>query len=67
LEQKYLVGDLNLDGHVGLDDLVLLAQAYGSKPGDSKWNAMADIVAPHGKINLADLVTVALHYGQRYP
>jgi parallel beta-helix repeat protein len=65
--QSSLPGDLNLDGRVGLDDLVLLAHAYGSKPGDSNWNAMADITAPHGKIDLADLVTLATHYGQRYP
>jgi hypothetical protein len=62
-----LVGDLNGDGKVGLDDLVLLANAYGSKPGDPNWNPSADIAPPYGIIGLTDLVTVATHYGQHYP
>src|SRR5271157_2901638 len=62
-----LVGDLNGDGKVGLDDLVLLAQAYGSKPGDANWNPLADIAPPYGIIGLTDLVTMATHYGQHYP
>jgi hypothetical protein len=54
--------DLNLDGKVNLADLVILAQAYGSKPGDLNWNSAADI-NNDGKVNLPDLVTVAQHYG----
>jgi len=63
----HLVGDLNCDGKVGLDDPVLLANAYGSKPGDSNWNPMADIAPPYGIIGLTDLVTLAMHYGQHSP
>src|SRR5271157_3286632 len=62
-----LVGDLNGDGKVGLDDLVLLANAYDSKPGDSNWNPLADIARPYGVIGLTDLVTLAMHYGQHSP
>jgi tungstate transport system substrate-binding protein len=54
--------DINLDGKVGLADLVILAQAYGSTPGDPRWNALADF-NNHGKVDLADLVTLATHYG----
>jgi|SRR5271157_599134 len=49
-----------------LADLVLLANAYGSRPGDAKWNANADIDG-NGVVGLTDLVLLAIRYGQRYP
>jgi hypothetical protein len=59
-------GDINGDFKVGLPDLVLLAQAYGSKPGDPNWNPNADIDG-NGIVGLSDLVALAQHYGQHYP
>jgi len=59
-------GDLNGDFQVDLADLVLLAKAYGSRPGDPNWNSNADL-ACRGIIDLTDLVTLAMHYGQHYP
>jgi hypothetical protein len=59
-------GDLNGDFKVGLQDLVLLALAYGSKPGDPNWNPNADI-DNNGAVGLSDLVILALHYGQQWP
>jgi hypothetical protein len=44
----------------------LLANAYGSKLGDAKWNFNADI-NDNGKVDLSDLVMLAQHYGQHYP
>src|SRR5271157_43453 len=61
-----ILGDINGDFHVSLADLVLLANAYGSKPGDTKWNANADING-NGVVDLSDLVLLANHYGQKYP
>jgi parallel beta-helix repeat protein len=61
-----LPGDVNQDGKVSLSDLVLLALAYGSKPGDSNWNLNADIDS-NGAVGLSDLVILAQHYGQHYP
>jgi hypothetical protein len=61
-----LAGDINCDGKVNLSDLIILATAYGSAPGTSRWNSNADMTG-HGKIGLSDLVTLALHYGQHYP
>jgi hypothetical protein len=55
--------DLNDDGKVDLADLAILAQAYGSRPGDPRWNTFADINGD-GQIGLLDLVTLAQHYGQ---
>jgi hypothetical protein len=36
-------GDLDGNIKVQLTDLVILAKAYSSKPGDTKWNPNADI------------------------
>jgi parallel beta-helix repeat protein len=63
----HIVCDLNDDGKVSLADLILLAQAYGSKPGNPNWNPFADIAPPYGIISLTDLVTMAMHYGQHNP
>jgi hypothetical protein len=58
-----LPADLNGDSSVGLTDLVILAKAWGSKPGDPNWNPNADINGD-GSIGLIDLVIMAQHYGQ---
>lgn len=59
-------GDIDGDFAVKLADLVLLAKAYGSKPGDSNWNPNADIDG-NFVVGLSDLVKLAIHYGQHYP
>jgi hypothetical protein len=56
-------GDVNYNGKVDLQDLVMLALAYGSSPGDTRWNPNADI-NDNGKVGLSDLAILALHYGQ---
>lgn len=61
-----ILGDINGDFKVSLADLVILAQAYGSKPGDSNWNPNADVDG-NGAVGLSDLVILAQHYGQHYP
>jgi parallel beta-helix repeat protein len=61
-----ILGDVNFDGKVGLQDLALLANAYSSKLGDAKWNFNADI-NDDGKVDTSDLGILALHYGQHYP
>jgi hypothetical protein len=59
-------GDLNGDLRVTLSDLVILANAYGSTPGDIKWNPDSDING-NGKVDLPDLVILALNYGKTDP
>jgi hypothetical protein len=59
-------GDINGDFRTDLKDLVLLAKAYGSTPGDANWNGNADIDG-NGDIRLTDLVTMATHYGEHFP
>ena len=55
-------GDINGDGKVDLRDLIALANAWGSKPGDAKWNPNADLF-PNGIIDIRDLVVLAHYYG----
>jgi hypothetical protein len=59
-------GDIDGDFKVKLVDLVILALAYGSRPGEPKWNPNADIDGDN-VVGLSDLVILALHYGQHYP
>ena len=67
-----LVSDLNNDGVVNIQDIFIVAKAYGShgpdipNPGDpasEKWNAIAD-VNKDGWINIQDLFKVAKDYGK---
>jgi ABC-type transport system substrate-binding protein len=56
---------------IGLADLVMLANAYGTGGtppsavplSGGRWNPAADLAAPSGVIGLSDLTTLALHYG----
>jgi hypothetical protein len=61
LAGQRLAADLNGNSKVDLGDLVILAQAYGSKMGDPKWNPIADINGD-GKIGLVDLTIIAINY-----
>lgn len=60
---RLIQGDVNYDGKVDLEDLVILTLAYGSSPGDTRWNPNADI-NDNGKVGLSDLVILAVHYDQ---
>jgi len=63
-------GDLNGDFKINLSDLVILANAYGTKQigntSSHQWNPNADIDG-NGVVGLSDLVLLATHYGQHYP
>ena len=56
--------DLNKDGIVNIMDIAIVAKAYGSKLGDSNWNAIADVAEPYGEINIMDIAAVAKDYGK---
>jgi len=45
-----LYGDINCDGAVSLQDLVILAKAYGSSMDDPSWNDNANFAAPWNTI-----------------
>jgi hypothetical protein len=59
-------GDLDGNFAVQLVDLVTLAKAYGSKPGEPNWNPNADLDDNH-IIGLTDLVIMAKNYGKTDP
>jgi|SRR5271157_733795 len=55
-------GDIDGNGKVNLADLVHLALAYGSRPGQARWNPNADINCD-GIIDVLDLNILAQYYG----
>jgi hypothetical protein len=60
------LGDVNNDGQVQLEDVGLVGQAFGTSPGDARWNACAD-VSGDGVVDLMDVATTSSKFGQSYP
>jgi parallel beta-helix repeat protein len=56
------LGDATYDGRVNVLDLIAVAVALGTHPGDQKWNPRAD-VTQDGVINVLDLIAVASRLG----
>jgi len=56
-------GDANDDSKVDWKDLLILARAYGSKPGEAAYVPEADFNSD-GKIDWKDLLTLARNYGR---
>jgi hypothetical protein len=54
-----LLGDVNEDGKINVDDLVTLTKSIGSNKNDPEWNDLADVAEPWGVIDARDLITVA--------
>jgi PKD repeat protein len=55
--------DVNGDGFIDIKDILITALAYGSVPGDPRWNPRADVNGD-GFIDIKDILLVALNYGQ---
>jgi hypothetical protein len=62
-----LVGDIDCDGDVDVNDAVAMFSIYGSREGEPAWNPNADVIAPYGIINIYDCVALVYHYGEKYP
>ena len=58
-----LLGDLNGDGIVDIFDVVLIAIAFGSQPGDVNWDAIADL-NNDGIVDIFDVVLLAQNFGK---
>jgi hypothetical protein len=58
-----ILGDVNGDGIVNLRDVAIMAAAWGTTPGDFRWNELAD-VNKDGVVNLRDLLLVAMGFGE---
>ena len=64
--KRTLIGDLNGDRKVDVYDVVIVAVAYDATPADARWNSLADLAAPWGKINIYDVVMVTRVYGKTW-
>lgn len=58
-----IAGDMDGDYDIDFDDIVQIAMAYGSTPGDSNWNPNADIDGDND-VDFDDVVTAAMNYGK---
>lgn len=62
LMHPWKLGDTNYDGAVDILDLIVIANALGSKPGDPNWNPRTD-VKEDLVINVLDLIKTATRLG----
>jgi len=62
---EVIPGDVNRDGIVNILDGVIIAVAFGSRPGDPKWNPIADIITDN-IINIQDILLWAIHFGETW-
>ena len=58
--------DLNGDGVVDINDIILASTSYGSTPEDQNWNPRADISDKKGIIDIFDLIKLASYYGETW-
>lgn len=58
-----LIGDVNNDRIVDMNDLGIAAQAFGSAPTDQRWNLFAD-VDNNNLIDLNDIGLIAKNFGK---
>lgn len=61
--QPALLGDVDYDGTVNILDAIKLAGAFGSEPGQPRWNSAADI-NNDDNINILDAIILAGHFGE---
>jgi hypothetical protein len=59
-----MLGDVDGDGRVGLTDLVIIGQVYGSTPSSPNWVPDADLDGDN-KVGLTDLVTCGFLYDEK--
>lgn len=59
-----LEGDINADEIVDIFDVVIAANAFGSRPGDPNWDPRADFKPECGLIDIFDLVVIGVHFGE---
>jgi hypothetical protein len=56
--EMIIAGDLNGDGKCDIEDVIIAANAFGSRPGESNWNPIADVYLDL-KIDIRDIALVA--------
>jgi len=63
LQAPRLLGDVNGDGKVDGNDIMLAARAFASEAGGPRWNPDADLNGD-GRVDGRDLVTIARNFGK---
>ena len=58
--------DINGDGKVDGQDVTIAALAFGTVPGDARWNPLADVNLD-GKVDGRDIVLTARMFGKHLP
>jgi len=66
LTESPLAGDVNGDFKVDVRDVTAATRAFGTVPGDLRWNPRADINGD-GKIDIRDIAFISKKFGQHYP
>jgi parallel beta-helix repeat protein len=61
-----LIGDVNGDGYVGIDDIFAVALHFGQEQRDSGYSRIFDIICD-GYIGIDDIFTAASHFGEENP
>jgi hypothetical protein len=64
-----VIGDVNGDKKVDINDIATVALSFGSFLGGLRWNPIADLtgsdyLVPDGKIDILDIALVAKHFGE---
>ena len=57
--------DVNFDGKIDILDIARAARAFGSSPGNSRWDPMMDFNADNN-INILDLARIAKGFGETF-
>lgn len=57
-----IAGDVNGDGKVDMQDVILVLDAFGSYPGHPRWNPSCDLNTDL-KVDMADLTIVLNNFG----
>jgi hypothetical protein len=55
-------GDVNCDKQINIIDIATAAKAFGTKPGDPRWDVRTDINADN-QVNIIDIATIARMFG----
>ena len=59
-----LIGDVNIDGKVDMQDLYTAGRAFGETPNSPGWNPNVDINGDN-KIDILDLYLIAKNFGKQ--
>jgi Ca2+-binding EF-hand superfamily protein len=61
-----ILGDVDGNGKVNIQDIAAAARAFGSSPGKQRWNPYAD-VNDDNTVNIKDMLFVAKNFNKKWP